>query len=236
MSKIIFIPSKDYNSLSAEAAQVLINCVKNKPDALICIATGSSPTGAYEIFAKTVQEENIDVSKLRIVKLDEWLGVPPTDSSTCESYIIENIIKPLNIDKERYIGFVSDAKDPLEECKRIDDFLDKSGPIDLCVLGLGKNGHLGLNEPAEYLSPYSHAINLDEKTKTHSMLNKTEQTVTRGITLGLAQLLASKQILFLVAGPEKAEVFEQFKKGKVSTYLPATMLWLHSNTTCIYYE
>jgi galactosamine-6-phosphate isomerase len=234
MGKVFFIPSKDYNILSEEAAQILTDCVKNKPDALICIATGSSPTGAYKIFAKKIKEENIDVRKLRIIKLDEWLGVAPNDSSTCESYIMENIIKPLKIDKQRYIGFVSDAKDPLEECKRIDDFLDKNGPIDLCVLGLGKNGHLGLNEPAEYLSTYSHTTELDEKTKTHSMLDKTEQSVTQGITLGLAQLLASKQILFLVTGAGKAEAFDQFKEGKVCTNLPASMLWLHPNTTCIY--
>jgi galactosamine-6-phosphate isomerase len=234
MGKLNFIKTEDYDSLSQAGAKILISALKQKPNTLLCIATGSSPLGTYQIFAQRVKEEKIDVSALRVIKLDEWLGIDPRNPASCESYIREHILEPLEIDEERYIGFASNSKDLFEECKRIDDYLDRNGPIDVCILGLGKNGHLGLNEPNEFLSPISHVIDLDEKTKTHSMLNLAGQAVTKGITLGLGTLLASKQIIFLVTGDEKSIAFEKFREGRVRTDLPASMLWLHQNTACIY--
>ena len=213
---------------------MLTYCVTDNPDALICVATGSSPAGMYTGFVKTAKERELDTRRLRIIKLDEWLDIPPSSPATCEFYIREYLLEPLCIRPRNYIGFVSDTAGPSNECDRIDKWLEKNGPIDFCVLGIGKNGHLGLNEPAAALEANSHVIMLDEKTKTHPMLSKTDSAVTRGITLGMAQILASKQILLIATGDEKADVFQVLRSGRIRTDVPATLLWLHQNTTCLY--
>lgn len=238
MKKIVnglnFIEAEDYKKLSEISAKQMIKCVKEKPDALICIATGASPKLAYELFNKMAYEENIDLSRLRIIKLDEWLGVKNEDPATSEFYIRKNIIEPLRIKDENYIGFNASVEDGEAESSRINDILKKCGPIDLCILGLGKNGHLGLNEPGEYLLPYSHVTKLTEKSKTHDMLKKTDAVVNYGITLGIKDILSSNKILFMVSGDEKKEAFNAFLEKKIRSSLPASMLWLHDNVVCVF--
>jgi len=233
MGSIRFIEKDSYSGVSELSALMLMDCVIRKPDALICVATGASPLGMYAGFVRMAHERALDTSRLRIIKLDEWLDIPPDSPATCEYYIRENLLNPLQIPSHHYVGFAADANRPSDECDRIDKWLDENGPIDFCVLGIGKNGHLGLNEPASSLKAYSHTAELEAKTKTHEMLGRSDYNVTRGITLGMAQILASKQILLIAAGDEKAEVFSTFKAGGIRTDIPATLLWLHQNTVCV---
>ena len=223
----------NYDELSLKAAEIMLETVKNKNDALICVATGSTPTGAYEIFTKKLKDENIDYSKIKILKLDEWLGISKSDPASCEVYIKENILTPLEISSERYFSFNLETDDPNKECNRISDIIYKEGPIDLCILGIGTNGHLGLNEPGEKLIPHCHISRLNPKTKNHTMLTKTNHKVTYGITIGLKEILASKEILLMVSGNNKREAFDKFMEGNITTWLPSSFLWLHLNVKCI---
>lgn len=228
------IEAEDFEELSRISAEEMAECIRNKADALICVATGSSPSRAYEILADIISKEKINTDKLRILKLDEWWKVDETDLSTCEHFIQTRIIKPLNIASKNYFGFNSNAEDPKAECDRITKVISEQGPIDLCILGIGKNGHLGLNEPGTYFEPFSHVVNLDKRTRTHAMLKKTNAVINNGITIGIADILASKKILFIAAGDEKEDSFKGFMEGKVRTDLPASVLWLHPNTVCVY--
>ena len=229
-----FIKTIDFKELSYACAEKMINCVKQKPNALLCLASGNSPKKAYEIFVQRVLEEKLETRQLRILKLDEWWGISNDDPSSCEMYFQEILIKPLNISKNHFISFQSSAANTHEECNRISEYLRKKGPIDLSVLGLGKNGHLGLNEPAAFLKLYAHVCEIDTKTKTHTMLKGNDKDVRYGITIGIGEIMSSKDILFLVTGEHKELVFDAFKEGKISTKLPASFLWLHPKTTCIH--
>lgn len=227
------LTKKNYDEMSKQACEILVKCLKEKPGAMFCIATGSSPTGAYSEFVKHVREEKLDVSKLKIIKLDEWFGLEKTNRATCEYYISEHILKPLGITEDRYISFNPKEQDDKSECRRISALLMQNGGIDCCVLGLGKNGHLGLNEPQKELNPFIHKACLDTKTQTHSMLVSNSTKVSEGYTLGIKDILASREILFLVTGDGKQEAYENFRKGQISSMYPANYLWLHNNVTCL---
>lgn len=227
------LKTESYDDLSKRACNILVKCLKEKVDATFCIATGASPQGTYREFVKRVHEEKLDVSKLKIIKLDEWIGLEKDNPATCEYYISEHLLKPLGISEDRYISFNPKETDDAFECLRISELLRKSGGIDCCILGLGKNGHLGLNEPQEKLNPFVHKAILDAKTQTHEMLSSNSVKVSEGYTLGIKNILDAGEILFLVTGKGKQEAFENFKHGQVSSQYPANYLWLHNNVTCL---
>jgi len=231
---IEFVETNSFEELSKKSAEVMVDCVLKKPESLFCIATGSSPSRAYEIFVELVNKRQINVQELRILKLDEWWKVNANDLSTCENFIQTKIIKPLNISSQNYISFDSETSDADAECSRISKIIQEQGPIDLCILGMGKNGHLGLNEPGVSLIPFSHVVKLDKKTKTHDMLKKTNVTINYGMTIGIADIIASKKVLFLVTGDEKNASFNIFLNREVRADLPASILWLHPNSLCIF--
>ena len=221
-----------YDELSEYTANLMLETVKTKPDALICLASGGSPEKAYRLFVQRVKEQKIDVSSVRFLKLDEWLGVSGEDPSTCEHYIRSIFVEPLSVKEENYISFNSDASDPEAECDRICRYLEKN-PIDLCILGMGKDGHVGLNEPAASLHPYTHVAVLHEKTNTHELLTQTSNPVDKGMTIGMQNILASEKVLFLLTGADKQEVYEKFCAGEVTTEVPCTLLWVHKNLVCL---
>jgi len=227
------IQAPDYEGLSQECAGILVETVLTKPDAVLCLASGHSPLGAYRLFVKMVAERRLDVSRVVFVKLDEWLGLEMDDPSSCEVYLQREILSPLKIPGKNYISFCSQAPDPEMESRRIAEELDRSGPIDLSILGVGKNGHLGLNEPGSELRLGPHVAELEQLTKTHPMLQSTSAQVERGYTLGMDDLLASRQAVLLVAGSGKASAFSDFIKGSVTPRSPVTFLRLHRHLTCI---
>lgn len=227
------IETSNYQSMSQKAAEILVNCLKSKPDALFCIATGSSPTETYRLFVEQIKQERLDTSQMRIIKLDEWHGLDGSNPATCEYYVRKHIIEPLNISEDRYIAFDSLASDPEKECQLITNLLSENGGIDCCILGIGKNGHLGLNEPAEALNPFIHQAVLDEKTKKHSMLTENSQSVSHGLTLGLKAILDSKEVLLLITGADKKAAHVNLENKLISSRQPANYLWLHDNATCI---
>lgn len=230
------IRAKNDLEMSALVADRLISCLKRKPGAMFCIATGGSPTAAYKDFVRRVREEKLDVSQMKILKLDEWYGMEQENPATCESYIREHLLTPLQIDDTHYISFHPMEANAAYECQRITEQIAENGGIDCCVLGIGKNGHLGLNEPGSRLNPSTRKVTLDERTKTHAMLESHNTQATQGYTLGLTEILSSREILLLLSGREKEEACKQFFQGEVSTEVPATFLWLHRNTSCFVNE
>jgi galactosamine-6-phosphate isomerase len=227
----IHVPDS-YEDLSRQAADILIRQLEGKKDLLFCAATGNTPDGVYSLIKEEYQRRPELFDGLKVIKLDEWGGVPMEDPGTCESYLQNRLIEPLHLESSRYISFQSDPKDPALECRRIQDQLENIGSIDVCLVGLGMNGHLALNEPAGFLEPDIHVAKLSAASLTHSMVSEMNRKPSYGLTLGMRSILESELIVMLVNGKKKKEIARAFLSGKVTTQLPASFLWLHPNVIC----
>lgn len=218
----------DHETLSQYAADWLLNQLRDQPKTLFCLATGATPTRTYELFAARRSLEPKLFDRLRVLKLDEWGGLAMDDPATCEQHLRKTLIEPLGL-VNRYVGFQSRPDDPVAECKRIQAWLDANGPIDVCVLGLGVNGHIGFNEPAPALRPHAHIAELSAASLGHAMLNQAHTRPAYGLTLGMADLLHSRLLLLLVSGSSKREPLRRLLDGPIITEFPASLLVLHPN-------
>lgn len=222
-----------YQELSLKASEVILQELDRKKDLLLCAATGNSPTGTYQLLGEKFKLYPEFFDQLHVVKLDEWGGIPHMHPGTCESYLQGHLIRPLEISKNRYTGFNSDAQDPAKECQAIQYYLNSEGPIDLCILGLGINGHLAFNEPNEDLQAHCHIAMLTSASMKHSMASEMLVKPAYGLTLGMADILQSRKILMLITGKEKRKIVSKFLSEKITTQLPASFLWLHPNVVCL---
>ncbi|MEO8352881.1 MAG: 6-phosphogluconolactonase, partial [Chthoniobacteraceae bacterium] len=137
----------EQETASRHAAHLLVGWLDPIADPLLVAATGDSPTLAYDHLAEEAKVAPERFRGLRLLKLDEWGGLEMDDPATCESYLRHHLVKPLGLSPDRYMAFESNPRDPVDECKRIAAWVSDEGPIDVCVLGLGRNGHLAMNEP-----------------------------------------------------------------------------------------
>lgn len=218
--------------MSQKAAGIVLDEVKRNPELLLCAATGNSPTLLYNLLAEECQKHKTLFHKTRVIPLDEWIGLPTSEGS-CHEYIGKHILKPLQISEDRYLGFNSGAQDFENECERIQELLILKGPIDVCILGLGKNGHLGFNEPANTLRLHCHIASLAPQSQEHSMIQTSSSKPTQGLTLGMQDILAAKKIILLVSGTSKEAAKKQLISGNISNDYPATWLWKHDNVDCL---
>lgn len=224
---------REYEEMSRRAADVIVEEVRRKPDLLLCAATGATPTRTYELLGERARDERQLFARVRVIKLDEWGGLAPEDPATCETYLRRHLVGPLSVSGDRYFAFRSNAEERHEECRRVEKLLDAAGRIDLCVLGLGMNGHLGFNEPGESLTPRVHVSELSETSMTHPMLREAKGRVTCGLTLGIGDVLRSRRVLLLVNGAHKREAMRRLGERRITTAFPASFLWVHGNVTCL---
>lgn len=218
--------------LNELASETIINELQQNPQSLVCAATGNSPTGVYKRLVE--KKENFNSSDLRFIKLDEWYGLDINDEGSCEKYLHEHLFNPLGISHKNYITFDGKAADAQKELEHVNTYLDENGPIDLCILGLGKNGHIAFNEPADTLHPHAHLATLSATSLEHSMIKGNGEQVKYGMTLGVTDILQSRKIIMLVNGTHKNAVMQKLMEQKISTQLPASFLWLHANMQCFY--
>lgn len=227
------ISTEDYERLSGRAADLIAGAVVAEPELLFCAATGSTPTRTYQLLADKRNRRPGMFDRMRVIKLDEWGGVAMDDPSTCETYLQQNLVGPLHVSADRYVSFQSCPVVPEEECGRIRRLLRREGPIDLCLLGLGVNGHLGLNEPGETLNPFAHVAELSPTSLAHPMAHKARGTIRHGLTLGMADIMQSRKVLLLVSGRHKREQLRRLLSGTISSRFPASFLWMHADVTCL---
>jgi len=224
---------EDYDRLSVQAARLVIAEIEKRSNLLLCPASGNSPSGLYEQLAKKAKAERAFFAQLSIIMLDEWGGLSEQDPGSASHYLRTRLLDSLGAPPERYISFRASVEEPAKECQRIRCELAERGPIDLCILGLGVNGHLGFNEPGPLLTPHCHVAQLSEATRTHSMVRSATSKPHFGFTLGMQEILASKRILLLVAGAKKERALKALLSEKISTDTPASFLWLHQNAACL---
>jgi len=217
-----------YEQMSKAAAECVTEVLAHKRDAVLCAATGNSPTGLYRELAHAAQVDPGLFATVGLVKLDEWLGVQPDHPASCEHYLRMNVVEPLRISSDRYLAFRPDASDPEQECTRVQMELDRRG-LDVCILGLGANGHVGLNEPAAALQVGCHVARLTDETRRHGLLANLDPKPTHGLTLGIGDILRARKIVLLITGRGKERAFSELLTGKLSTAAPVSLLALHGD-------
>jgi len=223
---------ENYDRLSAHAAALVAADVERKHDLLLCPATGSSPTGTYRDLARRAATDPQLFRSISVIALDEWGGLAETDPGATTGYLKEHLLTPLGIPTERFTAFDT-AADPATACGRIRAQLERIGPIDVCVLGLGVNGHIGFNEPTPSLVPHCHVARLSEESRRHAMARAMKNPPEFGLTLGMREILAARHIILLVTGDGKQSVAAKLLGKEVTTMLPASLLWLHDNVDCL---
>jgi galactosamine-6-phosphate isomerase len=222
----------DYEDMSQRAYDSVLPDLKEKPQQLICTATGHSPTRLYEKLAESYKKSPNIYKDIKIIKLDEWGGTNGDYPNTCEYYLQTKLLEPLQIPNSHYISFDSSPTDAKKECDRMENEIQEHGPIDICILGLGKNGHIGFNEPSKILFPDCHIAELSASSLKHPMASKMKTKPTYGLTLGMANILTAKKIILLVTGPSKKKAIKKLMGKEITTFLPASFLWLHPNVEC----
>lgn len=217
-----------YEQMSKAAAASISEMLGHKRDAVLCTATGNSPTGLYREWVSAAQSNPGLFAAARIVKLDDWLGVPPDHPASCDYYLRHNVVDPLRISSDRYLAFRPDAADPAQECERVQTELDRRA-LDVCILGLGVNGHVGLNEPAPSLEIGCHVARLTDETRTHGLLATLDVKPTHGVTLGIGDILRARKIVLLITGRGKERAFAALLAGKLTTALAVSLLAVHAD-------
>jgi len=220
-----------HKALSAAAAGMVIEEIRRNPSLLLCPASGNTPTLTYELLGAEGARVPGLFAGMRLVKLDEWGTIHALDPGSCEYYLREKLVIPFGIPSERVLSFDGNSSSPEAECQRIQKALAETGPIDVCILGLGLNGHIAFNEPAAYLTAECHRTSLSEASLRHPMTLAMKSVPQYGLTLGMAAILQAKKILLLISGLQKQEITAKLLSKQITTSLPASFLWLHPNVT-----
>jgi glucosamine-6-phosphate isomerase len=210
------------------AANFTAEYVRNNPAALLCFPSGDTPREIFKYLVDDARNGDPNFQRCIFLGLDEWVGLNEDNEGSCRHYMDHHLFFPLNIQPEKIHFFNGAASDLDEECRRIDEFIREKGSIDLMMVGLGLNGHVGLNEPGVDFELYSHISDLDEKTKyiAKKYFSK-EVLLTYGITLGPRHLLESKVAVIIASGSKKAEIVAQALEHQVSNEIPASIIQKH---------
>jgi galactosamine-6-phosphate isomerase len=222
----------DHEAVSQYAADWVIHQIRLNSESLLCLASGATPARTYALLNDHGRSEPSLFDRCLILKLDEWVGLPRTDPASCDHHLRSALIEPLGL-SDRYVAFDGQAADLQAECTRVAQWLAENGPINASVLGLGRNGHLGFNEPGSVLIPHAHVADLADVSRSHEMLNRSAAQPTYGLTLGMADLMESRQILLLVTGAAKRGPLQRLLSGQITTQFPASMLQMHPNVLLV---
>ncbi|MER0438811.1 glucosamine-6-phosphate deaminase [Emticicia sp. W12TSBA100-4] len=215
--------------LATHTAKFIIDLVKTKPTATLILTSGDTPVLTYKKIVELAK--STDFEQVTIIGLDEWVGIPATSEGSCRFIVEENLLKPLSINPKQYTFFDSMTADLYSECKRVDELLFSKGGADLIIVGVGVNGHIGLNEPGYSFENYCHVSELADVTIQIGQKYFKENTpLTQGITIGLKHLLEAKVAILIATGERKAEVLKQTIDQEPSVELPSTVFKLHKNS------
>jgi glucosamine-6-phosphate deaminase len=220
--------SETYEAMSKQAAEAVIQLMQSGRRPVICAASGHSPEGLYREIIDRVRKKQLSVDSWLFLGLDEWVGMNAADEGSCRHHLDLELLSPLQVPEGRICFFDGRAEDLEAQCERIEKFISENGGIDVAVLGLGMNGHIGMNEPGVSVDMRSHVIDLHPITRTVGQKYfKEEKELTKGITLGMATLLEADNLIVVVSGTHKAEITHEMIEGEVSENVPATLLRNH---------
>ncbi|MEZ0607461.1 glucosamine-6-phosphate deaminase [Fibrella sp. WM1] len=220
----------DYAALSQQAAQHIAHLIRQKPNAVLCLASGDTPIGTFQHLNAMAQAGEIDLNHCLFVGLDEWVGFGPADVGSCAYYLYRDLFTPARIRPEQIAYFDAKADDLQAECRRIDRIIADAGGLDFLLVGIGVNGHIALNEPGTSFSLRCHVSQLAESTISVGQKYFTQETpLTQGITLGLQHLTDAHEVMLMASGPRKAAIVQEALHGPVIEQVPASILQTHPN-------
>lgn len=221
---------KDYETLSQHVADEMIELIRLKPTAVFCLASGDTPRLPYTMMTQKAIERKIDFTRCTFIGLDEWVGIAPENEGSCHYFLQKMVFEPLRLAEGQIHLFDGQSKDLTKECKRMDKVVLEKGGIDMMIVGIGMNGHIGFNEPGISVDHYAHVVELDEATRTVGQKYFSQKTtLTKGITMGLNHLLEADKAILIANGRKKAEVIKKALEEDITTDLPASIIRRHSN-------
>jgi glucosamine-6-phosphate deaminase len=232
---IRLVITDDYLEMSRQAAEWVAREITTKPGLVLGLATGSTPLGMYKELIEMYRNGRIDFSQVTTFNLDEYVGLDPEHPQSYHAYMWKNFFSHININKEQVNIPPGKFGNGADVCSRYDEKIKQSGGIDLQILGIGRNGHIGFNEPDSSLSLKTHIVNLAPETieANSRFFQQKEEVPKQAITMGLGSIMEAKAILLLANGRDKAAAIEKTLMGKVSTQTPSSLLQLHPNVTMI---
>lgn len=231
------IKASDYNEMSRCAANIIAAQITLKPDSVLGLATGSTPIGTYKLLVKGYQQGNLDFSKVKSVNLDEYCGLDGSHDQSYRYFMNTNLFNHVNIDMANTNVPNGIATDLEQECKRYDRLLEELGGVDLQLLGIGHNGHIGFNEPNEFFDKTTHVVDLKQSTidANSRFFEKIEDVPRRAITMGIKSIMSARKIL-LVAGADKKDIIERALFGPITPQVPASVLQFHNDLIVVVSE
>ncbi len=228
------IITENYDEMSKKAAEIMIELVKNNPNAILGLATGSSPIGMYKAMAEDCANGGASYKNVSTVNLDEYVGLTADHDQSYAYFMRTNLFDHIDIDQKSTNLPCGSAKDAQAECDRYNALLETMKQ-DVQVLGLGSNGHIGFNEPGTPFDSVTHLVDLTENTiKDNSRLfNSIDEVPRQALSMGIKNIMQAKSILMVVSGKNKAEAVRGMVKGEITPNLPASVLQLHPFVTII---
>ncbi len=229
------IKAKDYADMSRKAANIISAQIILKPDSVLGLATGSTPVGTYEQLTERCNQGDLDFSKIHSVNLDEYRGLDGSNDQSYRYFMNHHLFQNVNIDLAN--TYVPDGNEPDSDkaCADHEAIIQRLGGIDLQLLGLGHNGHIGFNEPAEDFAKFTHCVDLTESTiqANKRFFEKEEDVPRQAYTMGIGTIMGAKAILVVVSGADKAEILNEVIHGPVTPKVPASILQFHPNVTIV---
>lgn len=227
--------TNDYKEMSRKAANIISSLIIMKPDCVLGLATGSTPIGTYEELVKRCQSGDLDFSQVCSANLDEYRGLTRDNEQSYYYFMYNNLFKHVNIKLEN--TNIPDGMEPdsEKECQRYEKVIDCLNGVDLQLLGLGHNGHIGFNEPAEDFAKMTHCVDLTASTieANKRFFEKEEDVPRQAYTMGIGTIMKAKKILLIVSGEDKAEILKKSLWGPVTPHVPASILQLHNDVTVV---
>ncbi len=229
------IKTADYNEMSKVAANIIAAQITLKPNSVLGLATGSSPIGTYKELIRKYENGEIDFSDITTVNLDEYKGMPRTNEQSYYYFMNDNLFDHVNIDKSRTHVPNGMAEDAELECKEYEKLVKSVGGVDLQLLGLGRNGHIGFNEPSEAFAKETHCVDLTESTieANKRFFASADDVPRQAFSMGIGTIMAAKKIVVVVSGADKAEAVKNAFTGPVTPNVPGSILQFHGDVTVV---
>ncbi|WP_010284688.1 glucosamine-6-phosphate deaminase [Bacillus timonensis] len=226
---------KNFEEMSQFAAAMISYQVKEKPNSVLGLATGGTVVGTYKELIKDHGQNKTSYENIHTVNLDEYLGIEKDHPNSYHHFMMDNLFSHINITKDNIHIPDGLATDYEEESKKYEKVISDLGGVDLQLLGIGVNGHIGFNEPGTPFQSVTHVVELEESTRQANMrfFNSIEEVPTHAITMGISTIMKSKKILLLVSGKTKADILEKVINKDITERIPATVLKNHPDVTII---
>lgn len=229
------IKAKDYKEMSRKAASIFAAQITLKPDSVLGLATGSTPLGTYAQLIEWYNNGDLDFSQVKTVNLDEYVGLDGNNGQSYRYFMNDKLFNHINIDKANTHVPNGKAVDKQAECERYEKLIKDLGGIDIQLLGIGNNGHIGFNEPNEYFDKCTHEVQLTESTiqANARFFASMDDVPKTAISMGIQTIMQAKKIVLIANGPKKADIIYETCFGPITPAVPASVLQLHPDVTVI---